>query len=399
MLELTRDQIRRYCLHAHHLDARLAFDYLADVVGACGIQNTPPGAWETSLFNRIRGCTSELINDHLYTHKTLLQAWSFRGAPVVFPTNESSAFLSALVPQAEEEWIYTHGIRIALDYLGLGFDDVFDLLRQVIGGLDEETISSKRVLDQTLADWVLPLLPASKRRLWQDPSMYGQPEIQTVGGAVVSFLLRPCAFLGLVVFGQREGVSPTFTSYKRWLGHALISDHEAGTKLTRKFVHCYGPTTPAAFADWLGCSGRQARRMWAELADELTPVLADGKKAFILPEDTALLSAPPAPERREILLGAHDPYLDQRDRHILLEDKTLQRKVWQMVSNPGAILYEGEITGIWNSALKGKRMRVKMTLWQDKPGLKARLRDLADEYAGFREAALEEISITTDEHA
>ena len=55
-------------------------------------------------------------------------------------------------------------------------------------------------------------------------SMYGNPERQTVGGAVVSFLLRPCAFMGLVVL-QAEGYQPTFTSYKSWTGHSLESRH------------------------------------------------------------------------------------------------------------------------------------------------------------------------------
>ena len=50
---------------------------------------------------------------------------------------------------------------------------------------------------------MLPVLPAEKRDLWNQPSMYGSPDKQTVGGAVVSFLLRPCAFMGLVVFGRR----------------------------------------------------------------------------------------------------------------------------------------------------------------------------------------------------
>ncbi|MFR5781436.1 MAG: hypothetical protein ACLUEK_06165 [Oscillospiraceae bacterium] len=52
---------------------------------------------------------------------------------------------------------------------------------------------------------------ASSRRelpLWRGGTMYGDPEKQSVGGAVVSFMLRPCAFAGLVVFGRRQGARP-----------------------------------------------------------------------------------------------------------------------------------------------------------------------------------------------
>ena len=123
-------------------------------------------------------------------------------------------------------------------------------------------ILGKNLLDQTIAQWMLPLLPSQKRDLWNQPSMYGSPDKQTVGGAVVSFLLRPCAFRGLVVFGERRGTSPEFTSCRSWTGHDLLPDNEAPKKLVRKYLHCYGPATVDNFISWAGCSGKQGRRMW-----------------------------------------------------------------------------------------------------------------------------------------
>ena len=55
-MELNVEQVRNFRLHAHHLDT---FYVKADVlaaVGACGMQNTPPGAWEAALFNRVPAC-------------------------------------------------------------------------------------------------------------------------------------------------------------------------------------------------------------------------------------------------------------------------------------------------------------------------------------------------------
>ncbi len=46
--------------------------------------------------NRVEGCTLPELHDALYRRKTLLQAWSYRGVPVVFPTAESGIFLSPL---------------------------------------------------------------------------------------------------------------------------------------------------------------------------------------------------------------------------------------------------------------------------------------------------------------
>ncbi|MGI5839501.1 MAG: winged helix DNA-binding domain-containing protein [bacterium] len=388
MAGLNVRDIRLFRLHAHHLSGRHKKEGIPQIVGACGMQNTPPGTWETALFNRVFDCRLPEINALLWAQKSLLQAWSFRGAPVVFPVEESNIFLSALIPGAGEEWIYTNGISAALNCLQMPLHDLLGKLKQVICGLDDRTIVSKSALDQTLADWLLPLLPADKKSTWNAPSIYGRPDIQTVGGAVVSFPLRPCSFLGLVVFGKRSGNSPTFTSYKGWLGRPLEPDQAAAKKLVRKYLHCYGPAASQGFMAWLGCSKKQALRLWTSVSDEMEPVILFGKEAFILSEDKELLCSPPYPQRELLLLGGHDPYLDQRDRHILLSNKQLHKQVWKTTTNPGAILRHGEIIGIWRSKKKGKGMEIKMTLWEDTHDMKRELHTLAEEYSAFRQQKL-----------
>jgi hypothetical protein len=394
MLEVNIQNIRLFRLYTHHLDKRREKKHIPEIVGACGMQNTPPGVWETALFNRVSDCSLSDMNELLCSKKSLLQAWSFRGAPVVFPVEESDAFLSALVSQGDEDWIYTRGITGALDFLQMSFDELLNKLKQTMPLLNDKTIESKRDIDQTIAEWMLPLLPIKKQDLWNSPSIYGAPDKQTVGGAVVSFLLRPCSFEGLVVFGERISISPTFTSYMSWLGHSLNPSKDAAAKLVRKFLHCYGPTTSDAFASWLGCSGKQARRMWKSISDEMEPVkIFDGKNGFILSEDKDLLYSPPFIQRDLLLLGGHDPYLDQRDRHILLDNKTLQKKVWQMVSNPGVILQHGEIIGIWTGKKKGQGIEINMTLWNNVFSAKQELIYLAEEYAAFRQQKLLKIEV------
>ncbi|WP_418576966.1 winged helix DNA-binding domain-containing protein [Hungatella sp.] len=400
MTEPSIEQIRIFRLRSHHLDAVYPKSEADRLAGACGMQNTPPGAWETALFNRVPDCTLSDMEHLLYEQKTLLQAWSYRGTPVVFPVSESSAFLSALIPDEPEPWIYTQGITLALDYLQMDSDSLLEMLKQVIPQLDDHVIVSKSALDQTLAGWMTPLIPVQKRELWNQPSMYGSPDIQTVGGAVVSFLLRPCAFHGLVVFGKRDGISPTFTSFKNWTGSPLPPDRDAKKKLVRKYLHCYGPATADMFASWLGCSGKQARRMWNTISEELEPVTFFEKKAFILSEDRERLFAPasftgnhPGDLQRDLLLlGGHDPYLDQRDRAVLQPDKALQKQIWKLVANPGAVVYRGEVIGIWTTKKKAKGMDIKMTLWNEAAG-KTPLQNLAEEFAAFRQQALINLEI------
>lgn len=398
----TEDQIRSFRLRSHHLDRIYGRETLLEAAGACGLQNSSPGAWEAAIHNRIPELGGKELRDVLEENKILLQAWSFRGVPVVFPAEERRTFLSALIPAEGEPWIYTRGIGLALDALGLDFDYLLRLLFQVIPGLDHKSISGKNELDQMLAAWMEPFLPEEKRQIWNQPSMYGSPDRQTVGGAAVSFLLRPCSFMGQVVFGKRRGGSPEFTSAGRWLNEADREpgqtdlpgpDGEASRCLVRKFLHCYGPSSPDLFGEWLGCSGKQARRMWNLAAEEMEPVSVMGKKKFFLREDRQILFESPDFSRGPLLLSGYDPYLDQRDRQILQPDSRLRRKIWRTVANPGAVVAEGRVTGVWTARKKKDGLEVDISLWEP-GGSRRRLTELAEDYAAFRGLALSELTWT-----
>ena len=396
---VTKEQVRLYRLKAHHLDKHYhAVDVLA-AVGACGMQNSPPGAWEDALHQRIPGLALSDMRQMLESSKTLLQAWSIRGVPLVFPTVESDAFLSALVSDGDESWIYTRGITLALYYLQMSFSELLPLVAKALTQLDDLVVKTKTTLDQTLADWVAPLLPEGKRGLWQSPSMYGNPEKQTVGGAVVSFMLRPCSFLGLVVFGQREGTSPTFCSYLGWVGKPLEPADDSAQRLLRKYLHCYGPASSAGFADWLGASPEQAKRIWHSAGDEMEPVNVNNKQLFIHNVDKPALLNPSQPERQLHLLSGHDPYLGLQDRDVILADKARQRQAWQTVSNPGVVLWRGEIVGLWKPKKSGKSLDIDVDLWDaetavwgDTPALKAQIDESLSEYAAFRQLRLRRVS-------
>ena len=98
--------------------------------------------------------------------------------------------------------------------------------------------------------------------------------------------------------------------------------------------------------------------------------------------------APPSQDSL-LLLGPHDPYLDLRDRNLILEEKSLQRQVWQTVSNPGVVLKGGKILGIWRGKTVKKKLQLSLTLWQPTTQReKENLQDLAEEYANFRNLQL-----------
>ena len=395
-MDLDLQTVRRFRLAAHHLDRPLPPGSLGEAAGACGFQNSPPGSWETAAFNRVEGCTLEGLEAALCREKSLLQAWSWRGAPVVFPAGEEGVFLAPLAArEGEEPWIYTQGIGLALDRLGMTFRQLLPLLEEAIRALDGETVRSKEALDRFLADRMEPLLPPSVLPRWREPSPYGRPHRQTVGGGAVSFLLRPCSFKGLVVFGRREGSTPTFTSFRRWTGRDPRPLPQGERALAERFLHCYGPAVPASFQAWLGSSPRQARRLWEAAREGMAPVTVGGKTAWVLDRDREALRAlsrdPPQGLR---LLGPHDPYLDLRDRGLLLPDLQKQRLVWRTAANPGVVLREGRVAGIWKAKTQGDRLSLALTLWEPfPPNQRRRLEELGEACAAFRRLHLAAFSL------
>lgn len=379
-MELTREQVLAYRWGAHHLAEKLPLSDLLAAAGACGLQNTPPGAAETALWNRVEGITLEQIQRALCQQKTLVQAWSLRGAPWVFPTEKAGQFLAALIPQGEEPWVYTLGIGQVLDPLALPQGQLLDWVRQSVAQLEAAQVRSKNALDALVAQGVEPLLPPDALGRWRAPSPFGSG--QTMGQAAASFLLRPCSLEGRVLFEGREGSSPVFTGPVRWLGGLENSPQPAA--LVESFLHCYGPAKPPQLATWLGVSPGQARRLWGTLHQPPQPVQCRGQRGFVLARDLPQMAGASLPPAKLQLLGPHDPYLDGPHRDLLLPEIPLQRQVWKTSVNPGAILWQGGIIGLWKRKTVGSRCGITAQFFCQ-PTLEQRrqLEEQAQSYVNF----------------
>ena len=104
----------------------------------------------------------------------------------------------------------------------------------------------------------------------------------------------------------------------------------------------------------------------------------------------ALLSSPPAARELHLLKG-HDPYLGLFDREVILDDRAWQRRVWQTVSNPGVVLWQGEVCGIWTQRKKGPVMDVAVSLRRHLP--REALEELLQRHALFSKARIGTLTI------
>jgi hypothetical protein len=170
--------------------------------------------------------------------------------------------------------------------------------------------------------------------------------------------------------GESLGVNPNSLRYAtttgtvqiRWEGARApivwtvpppkISAFDARLEMARRYLHVFGPTTAASFAEWAGIGPAQGRTAFDALQGELIAVETPIGPARLLAADETPMrakSAEPAPAR---LLPSGDTYflLQGVDRELLVPDPGLRSLLWTSRVWPGAVLVNGEIVGTWRRA-------------------------------------------------
>ncbi|MFD0585953.1 DNA glycosylase AlkZ-like family protein [Dactylosporangium darangshiense] len=139
-----------------------------------------------------------------------------------------------------------------------------------------------------------------------------------------------------------------------------IPDSPSGTPgLIRTYLRILGPATAGDVAKYLGTTATALKSAWP---DDLSEISVDGRSAWLPHEHVdALLSAPAI--RGVRLLPPSDPFLQARDRAVLVPDKAQSKEVWRILGNPGVLLLDGEIAGTWRARVVRKRLELTLTPW------------------------------------
>lgn len=378
-------------LHVHHLTDRQPVDNLLEVAGACGIQNSPPGSAPLALHARVEQVTQDRIDHLVGAEKSLLQTWCMRGSPFYFPTADAPVFTAGVLPPTETARLHLIvGVDQALNKLGMGLDEAVDITAAEIEAVLSERQLPINELGQELSERIAGNLPAAQRKTWQTTGPYGTN--QPLGEAVVHFCLRILTLRGTICFAPRSKNKAPFVLLQEWLGRPLphTDTDTARATLLRRYLHCYGPSTRKDFAAWVGISTGDVDPWWTTLEDELTPVEFDGTPAWILTDDLNALQSPP--EARGVrLLPPRDPYTQMRDRDTIVEKK-YHREVWKTVGEPGAVLTNGKIAGIWRPRKTGRKLTLTVSTFRSlNANLRKQLHDEADHVAELRGASTVQI--------
>jgi hypothetical protein len=316
-----------------------------------GVQDTgtPGSSWALAL----RGARPAEADDRVL-------AWTLRGAPHAYRRRDLAAVTVASAPFSEADAasrvfdaskpLRAAGIRV-LDALRTVADQLRDIVREpmakgdvsgeLTARLDAPYLRSCRPCNATHV-YELPFRLAALQAGLELEAGTSPPVLQPVPG----FRPAPYARLG--------------------------SEADDRFAVIRSYLRFFGPAPRRAIATFLDAP---LADVTANLPDDVVEVRINGidpadggqrkETRFALAGDLDLLAG--AADRRDgatvRLVGSHDPYLQLRDRDVLVPDTSRHKQLWPTLGRPGVVLVGGEVAGTWRPRASGRRLAVRIDPW------------------------------------
>lgn len=294
LLDLTREQILAFRRRVSALDERLPRGARSLRRAAwVGLQDSVPRAALHSINARVEGAHPASWED-----PSLVQVWGPRFCTYVVPAQDRALFTLGRLPDDP-------GVRAR-------YEEIAARLHAYLDGRAMADAEPARAL------------------------------------GVNSNLFRYAAPTGTVLIRWEGARAPTIWTVPR----PDVDPLAARRELARRYLHVFGPATPASFATWAGIGPIEADAAFDGLKRSLTPVRTPIGEAWILTRDEPLLRADSGPAAAARLLPSGDTYylLQGADRELLILDPQRRSELWTSRVWPGAVLVTGEIVGTWRRA-------------------------------------------------
>ena len=131
-------------------------------------------------------------------------------------------------------------------------------------------------------------------------------------------------------------------------------DLAAVAQLAVGYLTYLGPADVGDFAGYLEARRADVASAWP---DGLAEVTVEGKQRWLPESQVDALRSAPAPEIVR-LLGPFDPYLQARDRELIVPDKSVHKLLWPVLGRPGVLFVDGEVVGTWRTKTSGKKITI-----------------------------------------
>ncbi|HEX5740108.1 MAG TPA: crosslink repair DNA glycosylase YcaQ family protein, partial [Pilimelia sp.] len=356
-----RAQVLAHRWHRHQLDGAPGGG--VDLLDF-GVQDTGPDGAAWAL--HVRGGPAPADADHVL-------AWTLRGAPHLYRRADIAAVAVATAPLSEADAASRiYDAHKPLRAAGIAALDALRTVaaaarRVVTAGMPKGTVSA--AVAAALPDpYLRHCRPCQATHVWEQ--VFRLPMLQA-GLALTPGTSPP-------VLRRIPGLRPC--PYARAGDAAAPRWH-----VVRNYLRFYGPATAREVAAYLDAPVREVQRCWPR--DAVPVAVRDDPRTGLsaLAADVEALADPPRPAARLRMLGPYDPYLQGRDRALIVPDPDRRTAMWPVLGRPGVVVVDGEVAGIWRPRRVGRRLAVTARWWRpaDAPLRKA-LDAEAQRLAAFR---------------
>ena len=361
------EAVRRFRFQRHSLDGpgdAAILDY--------GVQDTGPdgAAWALAV-RRVEAPPVDLV-----------YAWTLRGAPHAYRRTDIAAIAVATAPLSETD----AGKRIfdAVKPLRAAGIPALEALQTLAGHLRTIVRSamvkgdvSRRLTEMVDEPYLRSCRPCNAIHVYENPFRMAalQAGLELEPGTSPPVLHRI------------PGLKPPM--YRRLGGEA-----DPRFDVVRNYVRFFGPARMRDAAAFLDAPPADVERHWpsdgvevrveGEEAPPSSSAAGRAQRRFVLAEDVAALAAAADGGRGRSsrpalrLLGPYDPFLQLRDRELLVPDPERRKALWPVLGRPGAVVAGGEVLALWRPRTSGKQLRLAVEPWRT---LKAAERTALDEEA------------------
>jgi hypothetical protein len=276
--------------------------------------------------------------DSIGPGKPLALAWSLRAAPHVHRRRDLDRLAAALWPLSEADAtgrlnetgpsVARAGIP-ALEQYTIAVREMRAVVTKPMGKGAASTAVSKRI-------------PAPMRRNCR----------VCKAEHISDSAMRPAALAaGLEL---EPGTAPPVLRPRPGARVADGPDRRGLRRLITDYLALLGPATPKDAAGYLDARTADIEELWP---DGLAEVTVEGRSGWLPADRLEQLASAPAPDIVR-LLGGFDPYLQARDRDLVVPDRGVHKALWPVLGRPGAVFADGEVVGIWRTKASGAKLTI-----------------------------------------
>lgn len=314
---------------------------VAVVRAICGAHAQVASAGEVSIALRLAGTSRQAVRSAIWDTRELVRTYGPRGTVHLLPADDLPMWTGALgaIPAGHG------GLTQELRYTEAQTDE---LIAAMAAALADAELVAEELTDE-LVDRVGSWAAEPRTEQFQQPV----PRWRTV--------LHLAAHRGAICFGPHRGRRVTYTNPARWLPGFAPADGDAATAaLILRFLHAYGPATPAWFARWVGCPIGWARDRFAALGDRIAPVTFEGADAWVVADDLDVVddaARDRAVDGRRVHLL---PYFDAFGIGTFPRERLFPGRAWDralaggQAGNYPLLLIDGEVAGVWHQRRSGR---------------------------------------------